>query len=156
MTAAPTTYAVVVPSMGRPSLQWLLDTLAAQDVDADHPGPLEVVVVDDRPGRAGTVPRRPRHDRMEGLANDREPGPEPEQGAAEEGAGSVHPPTSSPAQRAQASPLIRSRRGFRPAAGGRSSATTSPPGQPNAGSNDTSRRGTRGPSAAFAGGIAEA
>ncbi|WP_176475382.1 HAD-IIIA family hydrolase [Kocuria sp. WN036] len=50
MTAAPTTYAVVVPSMGRPSLQWLLDTLAAQDVDADHPGPLEVVVVDDRPG----------------------------------------------------------------------------------------------------------
>ncbi|TDL43135.1 HAD-IIIA family hydrolase [Kocuria rosea] len=36
--------------MGRPSLQWLLDTLAAQDVDADHPGPLEVVVVDDRPG----------------------------------------------------------------------------------------------------------
>lgn len=50
MTAAPTTYAVVVPSMGRPSLQRLLDTLSAQDVDAEHPGPLEVVVVDDRPG----------------------------------------------------------------------------------------------------------
>lgn len=50
MTSAPTTYAVVVPSMGRPSLQRLLDTLSAQDVDAEHPGPLEVVVVDDRPG----------------------------------------------------------------------------------------------------------
>ncbi|MEX5294699.1 HAD-IIIA family hydrolase [Kocuria sp. CPCC 205268] len=50
MTDAPSTYAVVVPSVGRPTLQWLLDTLSAQDVDADHPGPLEVVVVDDRPG----------------------------------------------------------------------------------------------------------
>ncbi|WP_309125014.1 HAD-IIIA family hydrolase [Kocuria sp.] len=50
MTAAPATYAVVIPSVGRPTLQWLLDTLSAQDVDAQHPGPLEVVVVDDRRG----------------------------------------------------------------------------------------------------------
>lgn len=50
MTPAPASYAVVVPSVGRPTLQWLLDTLSAQDVDAQHPGPLEVVVVDDRPG----------------------------------------------------------------------------------------------------------
>ncbi|KLU11611.1 glycosyltransferase family 2 protein, partial [Kocuria sp. SM24M-10] len=46
----PATYAVVIPSVGRPTLQWLLDTLSAQDVDARHPGPLEVVVVDDRRG----------------------------------------------------------------------------------------------------------
>jgi histidinol-phosphate phosphatase family protein len=53
MTPAPTepaAYAVVIPSVGRPTLQWLLDTLSAQDVDARHPGPLEVVVVDDRRG----------------------------------------------------------------------------------------------------------
>lgn len=49
-TPAPASYAVVIPSVGRPTLQWLLDTLCAQDVDAAHPGPLEVVVVDDRPG----------------------------------------------------------------------------------------------------------
>ncbi len=48
--AAPASYAVVVPSVGRATLQWLLDTLSAQDVDAGHPGPLEVVVVDDRRG----------------------------------------------------------------------------------------------------------
>jgi GT2 family glycosyltransferase len=48
--AAPASYAVVVPSVGRATLQWLLDTLSAQDVDARHPGPLEVVVVDDRRG----------------------------------------------------------------------------------------------------------
>ena len=48
--AVPASYAVVIPSVGRATLQWLLDTLSAQDVDARHPGPLEVVVVDDRRG----------------------------------------------------------------------------------------------------------
>ncbi|MFI7481866.1 HAD-IIIA family hydrolase [Kocuria sp. M1R5S2] len=48
--AATPTWAVVVPSVGRPSLQWLLDTLAAQDLGVQAPGPLEVVVVDDRRG----------------------------------------------------------------------------------------------------------
>ena len=46
--AAPRPYAVVVPSVGRPSLQRLLDTLAAQS----GPGPAEVVVADDRPDPA--------------------------------------------------------------------------------------------------------
>ncbi|WP_127783594.1 HAD-IIIA family hydrolase [Rhodococcus sp. X156] len=40
----PPDYAVVIPSLGRPSLQRLLDTLAAQH----EPLPREVVVVDDR------------------------------------------------------------------------------------------------------------
>ncbi|SDQ04049.1 HAD-IIIA family hydrolase [Quadrisphaera sp. DSM 44207] len=39
-------FAVVVPTVGRPSLQRLLDTLAGQD----GPAPAEVLVVDDRPG----------------------------------------------------------------------------------------------------------
>ncbi|WP_188665950.1 HAD-IIIA family hydrolase [Tersicoccus solisilvae] len=44
-SAAPA-YAVVIPSVGRPSLQRLLDTLAAQDENT----PTAVVVVDDRRG----------------------------------------------------------------------------------------------------------
>ena len=45
MTASATRYAVVVPTLGRPSLAALLDSLAAQE----GPMPQEVVVVDDRP-----------------------------------------------------------------------------------------------------------
>ncbi|CAA9401635.1 MAG: hypothetical protein AVDCRST_MAG35-938, partial [uncultured Quadrisphaera sp.] len=44
-------FAVVVPSVGRPSLQRLLDTLAAQS----GPAPAEVVVADDRRD-AGAAP----------------------------------------------------------------------------------------------------
>jgi len=46
--AEPGSYAVVIPSVGRPSLQRLLDTLAAQT----GPAPVEVVVADDRPDPA--------------------------------------------------------------------------------------------------------
>lgn len=42
-------YAVVVPTIGRPSLARLLGTLADQDTDGGRYGPVEVVVVDDRP-----------------------------------------------------------------------------------------------------------
>lgn len=50
--AAPTpAYAVVVPSIGRPSLHELLAGLAAQQ----PPRPVEVVVVDDRPGRPDPI-----------------------------------------------------------------------------------------------------
>ncbi len=49
MTAEPPgAYAVVVPTVGRPSLIRLLETLAGQG-GAGGPGPAEVVVVDDRP-----------------------------------------------------------------------------------------------------------
>jgi histidinol-phosphate phosphatase family protein len=44
MTSAALQYAVVVPTVGRPSLQRLLESLAAQD----GPAPQEVLVVDDR------------------------------------------------------------------------------------------------------------
>jgi histidinol-phosphate phosphatase family protein len=43
-----TSWSVVVPTIGRPSLRVLLDSLAAQS-----PAPREVVVVDDRPADAG-------------------------------------------------------------------------------------------------------
>ncbi|WNB86241.1 HAD-IIIA family hydrolase [Cellulomonas sp. ATA003] len=48
MTPEPV-YAVVLPSIGRPSLGVTLRSLAAQVTDADVPGPVEVVVADDRP-----------------------------------------------------------------------------------------------------------
>ncbi len=41
-------YDVVVPTIGRPSLHRLLDTLAGQHACAEHPRPSTVVVVDDR------------------------------------------------------------------------------------------------------------
>ncbi|WP_313815335.1 HAD-IIIA family hydrolase [Citricoccus sp.] len=41
-------YALVIPSVGRPSLDRLLETVAALDTGAVHPGPVEIVVVDDR------------------------------------------------------------------------------------------------------------
>lgn len=44
-----TAYAVVVPTVGRPSLDRLLASLAAQHACADHPRPRRIVVVDDRP-----------------------------------------------------------------------------------------------------------
>ncbi|MGW9549479.1 HAD-IIIA family hydrolase [Citricoccus zhacaiensis] len=49
-------YALVIPSVGRPSLDRLLETVAALDTDASHPGPVEIVVVDDRrePAETGT------------------------------------------------------------------------------------------------------
>src|SRR5215207_5098877 len=42
-------YAVVVPTIGRPSLARLLGTLADQDTDGGRYGPVEVIVSDDRP-----------------------------------------------------------------------------------------------------------
>ncbi|GEA88698.1 HAD-IIIA family hydrolase [Cellulomonas cellasea] len=42
-------YAVVVPTIGRPSLGVLLESLAAQRFDDARPAPVEVVVCDDRP-----------------------------------------------------------------------------------------------------------
>lgn len=45
----PVDYAVVVPTVGRPSLRRLLDSLAAQHACAAHPRPQRIVVVDDRP-----------------------------------------------------------------------------------------------------------
>jgi histidinol-phosphate phosphatase family protein len=42
-------YAVVVPTIGRPSLARLLGTLADQDTDGGRYGPVEVIVADDRP-----------------------------------------------------------------------------------------------------------
>ena len=42
-------WSVVVPTIGRPSLRALLDTLAAQPFGAALPAPQEVVVCDDRP-----------------------------------------------------------------------------------------------------------
>jgi histidinol-phosphate phosphatase family protein len=53
VTPTPTPYAVVVPSLGRPSLSTLLDSLAAQD----GPMPEEVVVVDDRRDPAPPLPQ---------------------------------------------------------------------------------------------------
>ncbi|MBE9940783.1 hypothetical protein, partial [Cellulosimicrobium cellulans] len=46
--APPVPYAVVVPSIGRPSLDRLLESLVAQADGPDSPGPAEVVVADDR------------------------------------------------------------------------------------------------------------
>lgn len=43
-------WAIVVPTIGRPCLQAMLDSLAAQRTDDFHPAPAEVVLVDDRPG----------------------------------------------------------------------------------------------------------
>ena len=50
MSRAPR-WAIVVPTIGRPCLQAMLDSLAAQRTDDAHPAPVEVVLVDDRPGR---------------------------------------------------------------------------------------------------------
>jgi len=53
-------WAVVVPSIGRPSLDRLLTTLVAQREDADAPQPAEVVVADDRHlPRTGTSDEAP-------------------------------------------------------------------------------------------------
>ena len=52
MSAAPLRYAVVVPTLGRPSLRRLLDALAAQQ----GARPDEVVVVDDRPDAVAAPP----------------------------------------------------------------------------------------------------
>lgn len=49
MSAAPR-WAAVIPTIGRPCLQTMLDSLAAQQADEAHPAPVEVVLVDDRPG----------------------------------------------------------------------------------------------------------
>lgn len=46
--ARPVAYAVVVPSIGRPSLDRLLETLVARRGEAGAAGPAEVVVADDR------------------------------------------------------------------------------------------------------------
>lgn len=46
--AAAGSYALVIPSVGRPSLDRLLETVSALQTDPDHPGPVDVVVVDDR------------------------------------------------------------------------------------------------------------
>ncbi|MFJ2519334.1 HAD-IIIA family hydrolase [Cellulosimicrobium cellulans] len=58
--ASPVPYAVVVPSIGRPSLDRLLETLVARRDEAGATGPAEVVVADDRrlprAGAAGEVP----------------------------------------------------------------------------------------------------
>ncbi|WP_415296149.1 HAD-IIIA family hydrolase [Cellulosimicrobium sp. SJTW-1] len=58
--APPVPYAVVVPSIGRPSLDRLLETLVAQADGPGSPGPAEVVVADDRrlprPGTTDPVP----------------------------------------------------------------------------------------------------
>ena len=51
MTASRTAdlaYAVVIPSLGRASLDRLLQTLAGQDLSAGGHPPREVVIVDDR------------------------------------------------------------------------------------------------------------
>ena len=50
MSRAPR-WAIVVPTIGRKCLQAMLDSLAAQRTDDTHPAPVEVVLVDDRPGR---------------------------------------------------------------------------------------------------------
>ena len=58
--ASPVPYAVVVPSIGRPSLDRHLETLVARRGEAGAAGPAEVVVADDRrlppAGSAGPVP----------------------------------------------------------------------------------------------------
>ncbi|GGA55256.1 haloacid dehalogenase [Pseudoclavibacter endophyticus] len=41
-------FAIVIPSVGRPSLDRLLDTIAALATDEWHPGPVDIVIVDDR------------------------------------------------------------------------------------------------------------
>ena len=53
MSGAPR-WAVVIPTIGRPCLQRMLDSLAAQEVGDGYTAPLEVVLVDDRP--AGVAP----------------------------------------------------------------------------------------------------
>jgi histidinol-phosphate phosphatase family protein len=50
MNSSPNSYALVIPSIGRPSLDRLLETVAALDTDERHPGPAEIVIVDDRRG----------------------------------------------------------------------------------------------------------
>ncbi|MCY1158212.1 MAG: family hydrolase [Citricoccus sp.] len=56
----PAAYAIVIPSVGRPSLDRLLDTVAALETDAAAPPPVDVVVVDDRrEPDAGTEPLAP-------------------------------------------------------------------------------------------------
>ncbi len=58
-TGPATSYAVVVPTVGRECLARMLHSLAQQDVDASHPGPTEVVIVDDRRGDTpGPLPVR--------------------------------------------------------------------------------------------------
>ena len=66
MTAAPG-YAVVVPTIGRPSLRVLLDSLAAQARDPGHVAPVEVVLVDDRPLDAAPPPAGGRTDATIGV-----------------------------------------------------------------------------------------
>jgi HAD superfamily hydrolase (TIGR01662 family) len=74
-TAGPpgaTAFAVVVPSIGRPSLHRLLETLAAQaETSPRAPRPVEVVVADDRrlprPGRGARRPRTSRDDEPAAL-----------------------------------------------------------------------------------------
>ncbi|MFF8278961.1 glycosyltransferase family 2 protein [Streptomyces lateritius] len=51
-TGGAPSYAVVVPTLGRPSLRACLDALAA----SGGPRPTRVVIVHDRPGEDGTVP----------------------------------------------------------------------------------------------------
>ncbi|MFC7402371.1 HAD-IIIA family hydrolase [Citricoccus sp. GCM10030269] len=46
--STPSSYALVIPSVGRPSLDRLLETVAALDTDDQHPAPVDIVVVDDR------------------------------------------------------------------------------------------------------------
>lgn len=56
-------YAIVIPSLGRPSLDRLLETIAGLDTATDAPGPVDVVVVDDRrepaPGDTPLTPLAP-------------------------------------------------------------------------------------------------
>ncbi|MFF2267129.1 HAD-IIIA family hydrolase [Cellulosimicrobium cellulans] len=60
LPTSPVPYAVVVPSIGRPSLDRLLESLVARRDEAGAAGPAEVVVADDRrlprAGAAGEVP----------------------------------------------------------------------------------------------------
>lgn len=54
MNAGPR-WAAVIPTIGRSCLQTMLDSLASQHTDADHPAPVEVVLVDDRPGEVAPL-----------------------------------------------------------------------------------------------------
>lgn len=52
MTSIPKTsvdYAIVIPTLARPSLDRLLHTLSGQHHCPDHPGPRQIVLIDDRP-----------------------------------------------------------------------------------------------------------
>lgn len=49
-------YSIVIPTIGRPSLRVLLESLAVQQTGPDHPGPREIILVDDRTGPVPPLP----------------------------------------------------------------------------------------------------